>query len=390
MSTVVSSTIKPVNTDMRFKAPPLGAIVNVDDFEKVAERHLSPTGWAYYSSGAEDEISMQEARQVFRSLYLRPRILRDVRAVSAARNILGCPSSLPIYISPTGSAKYAHPDGEKLIARAAGKEGLIYCMPTSPSATWEDIFAARTAAEQPLFCQLYLNQDINKAKDLIRKANRLGARAIFVTVDSPVIGKRERDERLVVGDDPFIPTGGGVAKTGSAGLLNAGLTWRDLTWIKQTSSVPVVIKGVQSVEDAVLAYQHGVDGIVLSNHGGRSQDTAQAPMTTLLEIRRFAPWLLSVKEGKRFEVFVDGGIRRGTDVLKALALGATAVGIGRPVLYAMTAGYGENGIRRMVQILRAELETNMALVGTTTCEELIPEMVNSERAERDVTSRAKL
>ncbi|KAL2204865.1 glycolate oxidase [Sarocladium strictum] len=389
------------------RLPSLNSMVNADDFEKAAQSQLTPAGWAYYSSGAEDELSMQDSRRVFRSITLRPRILRDVRTISTSVNILGCPSSLPIYISPTGSARYAHVKGEDLIVSAAGKEGLLYCMPSSPSNTWDAIFGARIDAMQPLFCQLYLNQDIGKAKAQVRRAVDLGARAIFITVDSPVIGKRERDERLtcaeVDDDDKYdddddgessTKITAGVAATSSTGLLNAGLTWQDLKWVREKTSLPVVIKGIQSVEDAVMAYHHGADGIVLSNHGGRSQDTAQAPMTTLLEIRRYAPYILSPPPpsttGKpRFQVLLDGGVRRGTDVIKALALGATAVGIGRPVLYAMTR-FGEKGIRRLVWILRAELETNMALVGAASVAELVPEMVNSERAESEVTTRAKL
>ncbi|KAJ0159204.1 (S)-mandelate dehydrogenase, mitochondrial [Colletotrichum tanaceti] len=383
--------------------PHLGAIINVDDFERVAERYLSPMGWAYYSSGADDERSLHDARRVFRKLALRPRILRDVDAVSTATTILGFPSSLPLYISPTGQAKYAHPEAETLLSRAAGEEGIVYCMPTKPSASVESIFGARADEAQPLFFQLYVDRDRDRAKATIRKAERLGARALFVTVDSPVIGKRERDERLAttttVGDDDDDDDeassepgpAGGVAKTTASGLLNAGLTWDDLTWIRETTSLPVVIKGVQSVEDALVARERGVDGVVLSNHGGRSQDTAQPPMVTLLEIRRYAPHLLAPEtRAAGFQVFVDGGVRRGTDVLKALALGATAVGIGRPFLYSMTAGYGKAGVRRLVRILRRELETNMALAGARTVGDIVPEMVNSERAEKEVTGRVKL
>lgn len=395
LGAVDSSNLPPVESkpkqpmDSKPVVPPLGAVINVDDFEKVAQEYLSPAGWAYYSSGAEDELSIQDSRRVFQKLALRPRVLRDVTDVSASTSILGLPSSLPIYISPTGSAKFAHPAAEPLIVAAAGKEGIHYCMPTSPSATLESIFDARVVESQPLFCQIYVNRDREKAKAQIRRSEKLGAKALFVTVDSPVIGKRERDERLTAGDDPFVASSAGFARAGSSSLLNAGLTWKDLAWIRETTSLPLVIKGIQSVEDAVLAYQHEVDGIVLSNHGGRSQDTAQAPMLTLLEIRKYAPKLLS-RQGRRFQVFLDGGIRRGTDVLKALALGATAVGIGRPVLYSMSAGYGEDGIRRLIQILRGELETNMALAGAARVEDLVPGMVNTERAEWRVSRRVKL
>ncbi|GKT42780.1 cytochrome b2, mitochondrial [Colletotrichum spaethianum] len=382
-----SSSAEPEKPKQAY--PHLGALINVDDFEKVAERYLPPMGWAYYSSGAEDERSLHDSRRIFRKLALRPRILRNVDSISTATTILGLLSSLPFYISPTGQAKYAHPEAEKLLSRAAGKERILYCMPTKPSASIESIFGARLGETQPLFFQLYVDRNREKAQATIRKAERLGAKAIFVTVDSPVIGKRERDERLIGGDEPFSEPSG-VAKTTASGLLNAGLTWDDLAWIKETTSLPIVIKGIQSVEDALIAYEHCVDGVVLSNHGGRSQDTAQAPMLTLLEIRRYAPHLLAPETKTKFQIFVDGGIRRGTDIIKALALGATAVGIGRPFLYSMTAGYGEAGVTRLVQILRYELETNMALAGAQSIEGIVPEMVNSERAEKEVTCRVKL
>ncbi|KAF6790018.1 glycolate oxidase [Colletotrichum sojae] len=378
----------PASETQKPAFPHLGHMISADDFEKAAQSYLSPMGWAYYSSGAEDEHSVRDSRRVFRRLALRPRVLRNVDAINTSTSILGVSSSMPVYISPTGQAKYAHPDAETLIARAAGREGVAYCMPTKPSASIESIFDARVDSSQPLFFQLYVDRDRSKAEAIIRRAEALGARAIFVTVDSPVIGKRERDERLTVGDEPS--DAGGVAKATSSGLLNAGLTWDDLSWIREATTLPIVIKGIQSMEDAVLAYEYAVAGIVLSNHGGRSQDTAQAPMLTLLEIRRYAPHLLAPEARDRFQVFVDGGIRRGTDVLKALALGASAVGVGRPVLYALTCGYGEVGVRRLLQILRRELETNMALAGAASVGDIVPEMVNSERAEKEVTGRVKL
>ena len=162
-------------------------------------------------------------------------------------------------------------------------------------------------------------------------------------------------------------------------MLSTRVTWDDLGWIRQITRLPIVIKGIQSVEDAVIAYEKGIQGIVLSNHGGRSQDTAQPPLLTLLEIRKFAPFLLG-----RIEIYLDGGVRRGTDILKALALGATAVGMGRPFLYSLSAGYGEDGVRRMVSIMRRELESNMALVGATRLKEITPQMVNTKLLERDL------
>ncbi|KAI3322346.1 glycolate oxidase [Xylariaceae sp. AK1471] len=366
--------------------PPLWSIVNVDDFEKVAQSYLTPTGWAYYAAGAEDEVSLTDTRRLFRMITFRPRVLRRVEPVSAAVKILGHPSSLPIYISPTGLGRYAYRNAESVLACAAGKEGVIYCMPTT--AAHESVFAARSKPDQPLFFQLYTTRERTKAQAMIRKLEGLGAGALFLTVDSPVLGRREKDERVKVADGQQASSG--VAKAGSLGLLNPMLSWDDLKWIRETTSIPLVLKGIQTVEDAVLAYDHGVQGIVLSNHGGRSLDTAQAPILALLEIRKHAPHLLTPAARDKFQIFLDGGFRRGTDVLKALALGASAVGIGRPFLYSMTANYGEAGVARLLQMLRLEIETSMALAGATTVEELVPEMINSERAESEVSRRVKL
>ncbi|KAG9788302.1 L-lactate dehydrogenase (cytochrome) [Exophiala dermatitidis] len=374
--------------------PPLSSMISVNDFEAVAEETLTPNGWAYYASGADDEISKTEAARAFRKLTLRPRVLRKVDTVDTRTTILGQSCSMPIYVSPSGLAKYAHPDAECNFASGAGKEGIIQVIPTSPSMSIEKIIAARVSKKQPVFFQLYLNRDSEKAEALIRRVEALGVSAIWLTVDSPVLGKRERDDRLkaqeIISDQDQVAVlkeqQAGVAKVSSAGLLNPTLCWDHIAWIRRVTKLPLVLKGIQSVEDAVLAYEHGVEGIVLSNHGGRSQDTAQAPMITLLEIRRYAPFLINSK----MEIFVDGGIRRGTDVLKALALGARAVGLGRPFLYSLTGGYGEAGFRRMVQILREELEGNMALAGASQIREIKAEMVNTKRLEKEVIGSVKL
>ena len=179
--------------------------------------------------------------------------------------------------------------------------------------------------------------------------------------------------------------GGGIAKA-NTGFVNADIQWDMIHWLRRTTKLPIVIKGIQCVEDAVAAYEANVDGIVLSNHGGRSQDTAQPPLLTLLEINHYAPHILK----DHMQIFVDGGIRRGTDVLKALALGATAVGIGRPVLYSMSGGYGEYGVRRMIQLLRNELQTNMAFVGASKVSELHSGILNTRRLERLMVGSARL
>ncbi|KAJ5102491.1 hypothetical protein N7532_003020 [Penicillium argentinense] len=361
--------------------PPLNTLINLHDFEQVAQRYLTPNAWAYYASAADDEISKRNNAKAYHKVSLRPRILKSVHSVDTATSILGHRVALPVYMSPVGIAKYAHPDGECALAAAAGKEGLAQVLANGSSMSVEKVRASRVTEDQPLFFQLYVNRDISKSVEAVKRAVQAGARGIWITVDSPVVGKREMDERmnLDVAATDSNAQGEGVAKI-MASSISPFIDWEILSWLRDLTDLPVVIKGVQCVEDAVLAYEHGVQGIVLSNHGGRSQDTAQSPLLTLLEIRRFAPHLL---DGK-MQIFIDGGIRRGTDVLKALALGATAVGLGRPFLYSLSSGYGEHGVRRMVQILRQEIEANMTFLGATSLKELRPEMLNTSRLERDL------
>ncbi|KAJ6017261.1 hypothetical protein N7451_000640 [Penicillium sp. IBT 35674x] len=367
--------------------PPLKTLLNLHDFEQVAQKYLPANAWAYYSSGADDEISKRNNAKAYQKVSLRPRILRKILSVNTTTSILGHSVSLPVYISPVGIAKLAHPDGECALAAAAGKEGIAQVLANGASMPIERVMKARTSPAQPLFAQLYVNRDINKSAETVQRAVKAGAQAIWITVDSPVVGKREMDERLnlsVTAHDSDVQ-GQGVAKI-MASSISPFIDWSILRWLRELTDLPVVIKGIQCVEDAVLAYEHGVQGIVLSNHGGRSQDTAQSPLLTLLEIRKFAPYLIQSK----MQIFVDGGIRRGTDVLKAIALGATAVGLGRPFLFSLSAGYGEKGVRRMLEILRHEIESNMVFLGATSLDELCPEMVNAGRLERDLVGSVKL
>ncbi|KAJ5179961.1 hypothetical protein N7492_003171 [Penicillium capsulatum] len=346
--------------------PPLGAQINLHDFEQVAKQYLPANAWAYYSSGADDEISKRNNARAYQKVYLRPRILRKVPEVNTKTSILGRPVSLPVYVSPVGIAKLAHPDGECALAAAAGKEGLAQVLANGSSMPIEKVMQSRVSDEQPLFFQLYVNRDMQKSVEMVRRAEKAGARAIWITVDSPVVGKREMDERLnlsVTAQDGNAQ-GQGVAKI-MASSISPFIDWEIL---------------------GVAAQAYNPTGIVLSNHGGRSQDTAQSPLLTLLEIRKFAPFLIQ----SNLEIFIDGGIRRGTDVLKAIALGARAVGLGRPFLYSLSAGYGEQGVRRMVEILRQEIEANMVFLGTTSLQELRPDMINTSRLERELIGSVKL
>ncbi|KAG9840846.1 L-lactate dehydrogenase, partial [Aureobasidium melanogenum] len=394
ISTIPKMDRKPEPESEVKNSPPLSSMISVNDFEKVAEKTMTPTALAYVSSGADDEISMKENAKTYRKIFLRGRILRKVGRVDCSTTILGHPSALPIYTSPVGLAKLVHPSGECAIAAAVGKEGCIQVVNTVSSIPIENIMDARVSKNQIIFWQLYADKDLEKSKAFIKRVGRAGVAAIWLTVDSPVVGNRERDERSksVVDQieeklDEVVETtqSVGIARA-NTGFINADLDWDMIDWLRKTTKLPIVIKGIQSVEDAVAAFNHKVDGIVLSNHGGRSQDTAQPPLLTLLEIDRYAPQIL----GKHMQIFVDGGIRRGTDIIKALALGATAVGIGRPVLYSMSGGYGEYGIRRMIQILRNELQTNMAFVGASNVGEIERNMINTRKLERMMVGSVKL
>jgi L-lactate dehydrogenase (cytochrome) len=268
----------------------LGAIINVEDFEIVAKRFLPPNAWTYYFSGADDEISKELNRKAFQRVYLRPRILRSVEVIDTRTTILGQKSSLPIFVSSAAMAKFAHLNGECTIASGVSKEGVIQVVSTSSSMSIEDIMEARVSNEQPVFFQLYVNRDMDKSKALIRRAEKAGVKAIWITVDLPVIGKRKKDERLKaevnvgavgrsdLGLSQVGENSGGIsqgqqvasiARTMSA-IITPRLNWEDLSWIRETTSLPLVIKGIQCVEDALLAFEHLMQGIVLSNHGGRS------------------------------------------------------------------------------------------------------------------------
>ncbi|KAJ9630600.1 hypothetical protein H2203_001123 [Taxawa tesnikishii (nom. ined.)] len=394
VATIPQLSTKPDIKQQAQRSPPLSSMINLDDFEAVAEETMTPTAWAYVSSGADDEISKIQNGRAYQKVFLRARVLRNVGAVDCSTTILGQKSTLPIYTSPVGLAKLVHPAGECAIAAADGKEGIVQVVNTVSSQPIEAIMDARVSKHQPVFWQLYVDKDLSKSEAFVRRVEKLGVKAIWLTVDSPVIGKRERDDRSKaqihieekVETVVETPQSVGIAKA-ATGFINASIDWNIITWLRGITKLPLVIKGIQSVEDAVLAFDYGVQGVVLSNHGGRSQDTAQPPILTLLEINTYAPHILNQPD---FQIFVDGGIRRGTDILKALALGATAVGIGRPVLYGLSAGYGEHGVRRMIQILRDELQTNMAFVGASNVREISREMLNTRRLERMMTGTVKL
>ncbi|KAH7021475.1 FMN-dependent dehydrogenase-domain-containing protein [Microdochium trichocladiopsis] len=373
---------KEVPTPEGHPKPPLHSLIALHDFEDVARKTYSAKAYAFYSSGATDLVSLEANSQVHKRLLLRPRVLRNVRQIRTSRKILGFNSSAPFFVSPTAMAKLAHPDGEIAIAKGCGEKGIIQTISTNASFPLEDIVAAGLPG-QPFFLQLYVNSERSKTEELLQSAHKLGIKAIFVTVDAPVPGKREADERIAAGNltsaiSGAVATndkkGGGLGRV-MARYIDSTLCWDDLAWIKKASGgLPIVLKGIQTAADAKKAAEHGVEGILLSNHGGCSLDTTQPAMLTLLEMHKACPEVFG-----QVEVYVDGGFNRGTDILKAIALGATAVGIGRPWLYAIN--YGQEGVEHVCDILTDELVTSMKLSGITDVDEAHPGMVNTAMVE---------
>ncbi|KAH3666807.1 hypothetical protein OGAPHI_003256 [Ogataea philodendri] len=364
--------------------PSLDEIMNLHDMEYIAKNTLPRGAWAYYSSGADDEITLRENHYAYQRIYFRPRVLVDVSKIDTSTTLLGTKSSVPFYVSATALAKLGHPDGECSIARGAGKEGVIQMISTLASNSLDEIAASRIPGATQWF-QLYVNEDRNVAFDMVKRAEQLGMKAIFVTVDAPSLGNREKDARVKfkgnsnVQQDKEVKRDQGASRALSA-FIDTRLTWDDVKKIKSTTKLPVLIKGVQRLEDVEQAIDDGFDGVVLSNHGGRQLDTAPTPIELLAEV---VPELKRKnKLRKDFEIFVDGGVRRGTDILKAIAIGGNdvrvGVGLGRPFLYANSA-YGEDGVRKAVQILKDELEMNMRLLGVRNIDELNSTFVDTRR-----------
>ncbi|KAL6235501.1 hypothetical protein BDW75DRAFT_250812 [Aspergillus navahoensis] len=400
----------PQDTPAPAPAPHLHTIQNLTEFESIAKSTLPPNAWTYYSSAADSLASLHRNLTDWSKITLRPRILRNVSRVSLRRNIMGHRSSLPVFIAPTARAKLGHPDGEVCLARAAARHNILYAVSSYASVGHaeiaEEFFKEKNSlapsgvrsGQGALAFQLYLPHDKEKGgRALIAKAKQLGYQALVITVDTPVVGKREADERFqaelevssadhpgVQVDVPRQAEPGGDAPV-LRGYHSSTLDWDDIPWIRDAwGPQPLVIKGVQAAEDALRASEAGVDGIYLSNHGGRQLDYAPSSIQTLLEINYLCPEVL-----KRVEVYLDGGVRRGTDVIKALCLGATGVGLGRPLLYALS-GYGTEGVDKALQILSGEVETSLRLMGVLDVSELDLSFVNTTGLERDLVSMRNL
>jgi 4-hydroxymandelate oxidase len=357
--------------------------VTLPDFRPLAERAIEPLAWDYIDGGAWDEVSLAENEAAWLAYRFRPRVLVDVSRIDASTTLLGHPTALPVAIAPMAAHGLAHTDSELATARAAAAAGIPFIPSTMSTASMEEIAAAAPGGTR--FFQLYAQVDPGRTRSLVERAEAAGYGAIVLTVDLPELGYRDRDRRngwemtVPLGNfrEDAGPTHAGRRSDGADGAevldglevvdqwLANNLTWDSLSAIRRWSSLPLVLKGIMTGEDARIAADHGVDAIVVSNHGGRQLDRTPAPVDVLDEVVAAAPGT---------EIWVDGGVRRGLDVAIACALGARGVLIGRPILWALAAG-GQAGVERALAILRDEFELALTLLGAPTPADLTREHI---------------
>lgn len=353
--------------------------VNLEEFEALARERLTPSAYDYYAGGAGDEVTLRRNRQAFERIALAPRVLVDVSRRSLATRALGCDLALPVLVAPTAFHKLAHADGEAATARAARAAGTVMVLSSLSTTAMEDVVAAGGAGR--VWFQLYVLKDRGATKALVERAERAGCSALVVTVDAPYLGRRERDVRnrfalppgLHVANLAGFGRGELPQRAAGSGLaayfeeqLDVSVTWDVLAWLRGVTRLPIVLKGVVRADDAHRAVACGAAGVVVSNHGGRQLDGAVASIEALPRVADAV--------GGAAEVFVDGGVRRGVDVVRALALGARAVLLGRPVLWGLAAG-GEDGVRRVLALLAAELDLALALCGCRSPSEATRDLV---------------
>ncbi|OLZ66462.1 alpha-hydroxy-acid oxidizing enzyme [Streptomyces sp. IMTB 2501] len=349
------------------------------DYEAAARARLEQPVWDYIAGGSGDEVTLREERAAYGRYRLRPRALVDVSHCELGTTLLGRPVEFPVGIAPMAYHRLVHADGETATVRAAGRVGALTIASTFASKTLEETARAATG---PLWLQLYVMRRREITESLIRRAEAAGYRALVITVDTPRMARRERDLRNGFGLTPHVrpanlddgqQTGLHQGRSGSSTLAahaaqhhDAAFTWEDLAWVRSLTGLPLVLKGVLTAEDARRAAGLGVAGLIVSTHGGRQLDGAVPALEALPEV-------VAAVQG-RCEVLVDGGVRRGTDVLKALALGARAVLIGRPVLWGLAVD-GEAGVEAVLSTLRAELEEAMALTGRPRLDTITPDLL---------------
>lgn len=354
-------------------------ILNLETLEARARERLDPMLFDYIAGGAADEWTLRENREAWNRYLLLPRMLRGVADRSLATTVLGAKIAMPILVPPMGFHGLCHNEAEEATARATAAEETIFCASTVSNRSLE---AIAKASNGPRWFQLYVYRDKGITRSLVERAAAAGYSALCLTVDTPLAGPRERDRlnnlrmpahlQLANFSDAHTEMHHKGSGAGSslaqyiASQWDPGLTWKDVEWLRSVAPMPVVVKGILAPDDAVLAVQHGAAAVIVSNHGGRQLDTVPAPITMLEQV-------VDAVDG-RAEVLIDGGVRRGTDVLKALALGARAALVGRPILWGLTLA-GADGVRAVLQTIRAELDLAMALAGCASIADITKDLI---------------
>ncbi len=353
--------------------------LNLFELEELAKEKLPRIAYDYFASGAWDEITLRRTRAAYDEIMVHYRVLVDVSRRNLTTSLFGQSLAMPLLLAPTAFHKLAHPDGELATARAAGAAGIPMILSSLSTTTVEDVLGAATG---PVWFQLYINKDRGFTRELLARVETAGCKAVMLTVDTPEWGRRERDVRngfhlppglsainLLLSNERGEVIGQTGAGMGQAftWMLDASVTWKDVDWLCSLTKLPVILKGICRPDDARRSLQHGVAGLVVSNHGARQMDTAPATIEVL-------PGIVEAVQGK-IPVLLDGGIRRGLDILKALALGANAVQIGRPVLWGLACG-GQQGVHKVLEMLRQELDLAMALAGCPDLKSITRDLVS--------------
>jgi isopentenyl diphosphate isomerase/L-lactate dehydrogenase-like FMN-dependent dehydrogenase len=359
-------------------------LLSIDDFEEAARARLSPMAYQYYRGGAGDEETLRQNRAAFARFAIYYRVLVDVAERDLRTTVLGSEVTMPILVAPTAYHRLAHPDGELATARGAAEVGTLFIASTLSTTPLEEVAAASSG---PKWFQLYVHKDRGLTRLLVERAVAAGYRALVLTVDAPVLGRRLSDLRQGFALPPglslanFRDEASGPPTPGESELARriaqrheAALTWRDLEWLRDLSGLPLVVKGLVRPDDALRAVQHGAAGIVVSNHGGRQLDGAPATIDALPAI---ADAVATVSD--RCEIFLDGGVRWGSDVLKALGLGARAVLVGRPTLWGLATA-GQAGVARVLSLLRDDLSDVLALAGCPRVTDLPRDLIQATRS----------
>jgi 4-hydroxymandelate oxidase len=335
------------------RAVNLDKLLSLFDYQAEAEKHISHGAWERIMGASADELTMKWNHEAYEHIRLKPRVLNDVSKLDTRVKLFGQEMPFPIILAPTGAQKFVHPEGDMASVRGAAAAHATICISSSASMKVEDIAHAATG---PVWFQLYVQKDRAFTKDLVQRAEGAGCRALCVTVDSPTFGARNREDRakdeLPARELPNLK---------GKDYLDPTLSWKDIEWLRGFAKTPIMLKGILNPDDAAIAVKTGVAGIIVSNHGARNLDTVPATIDAL-------PLVIEKVQG-RLPVIVDGGIRRGTDVIKALARGAAAVQIGRPYLWGLGVA-GAEGVTRVVDILRREFEMAMMLMGRPTLQSI--------------------